>query len=397
MLSAQHKLIPMGNFRIKLGIFSVLIFISSLGSCLGLNNLTLEQKVGQIFMVGVAGQEITPLMQLQLNRIKPGGILLFKRNIADRAQLKNLAASLQLYSKVPLLIALDQEGGAVTRLSTSPRLPSARWVGGANDVVLTERLGNSMGTILRQAGINMNLAPVLDVGNIGSRGFLRSRTYSTDAEIVGNLGLAFSQGLLRAGVIPTAKHFPGLGGVTGDPHLESVKQYSSFKEIQTKHLSPFRKFGQLFPAAVMLSHAKYPALGTTNAAPFSPEISKALLRDEVGFHGLTITDDLMMTGAGDRKIGLQERVVRIFNSGSDILLIAWSSRSQYAAYSAILRAVKNKQISLTDLNARVEKILLVKAWLAEKEKSRSLASSTDFDLRKTIEALSLVRRRSARK
>ncbi len=380
-----------------MGLFSVLILNSSLGSCLGLADLTLEEKVGQIFMVGVSGQQMTPSMQKQMATIKPGGILLFKKNITSREQLKKFTSDLQAKAKTTLLIALDQEGGAVTRFKTSPMLPSARWVGGANDIALTGRLGFSMGGILRQHGINMNLAPVLDVGGGSGGEFLRSRTYSTDSEVVGNLGVAFSQGLMNAGVVPTAKHFPGLGGVAGDPHNESVKQDSSFKEMQSKHLSPFRKFSQLFPSAMMLSHARYPTLGTDVAAPFSTEISKTLLQDGLGFRGLVITDDLMMTGASDKKMNFQERVVKIFNSGSDILLIAWSTRSQMAAHSAIMEAIKNKQISIDDLNSRVEKILSVKAWVAEKQKVRNIASDFELDLKKTIDAMKSVKGRATSK
>jgi beta-N-acetylhexosaminidase len=374
-------------FRTCAVIYSVLFLFLSLGRAeeplFLARPLSLEEKVGQLFIVGINGTQIEEPVRAHLNDLHPGGILLFKRNLKTKSQLRSLTANLRDSQRVFLFIAVDQEGGVVSRIPTRPHFPSAAWVGRRNRPDLTEKLGFHMGEILLSYGINMNLAPVLDVSH-DKNGFLRSRTYSDSPEIVGTLGTSFSRGLLHAGVLPTAKHFPGLGSVAGDPHHESVKASVSSSELLIRDLMPFKSFASLSPSAVMLSHAEYPLLDPVpSPATFSSRISTDLLRRSIGFQGLVITDDLLMEGASTKST-LESRLIKALQSGSDMLLFAWSPKSQKRAQLAILKAISQGVFTMDWLNEKVSKILAVKTALQERQKLRNIASDPDLDYKKTI-------------
>ncbi len=363
---------------------------------LDIKKLTLEEKVGQLLLIGINSTDLDKGTSHHLSKIKPGGIILFKKNISSLSDLKILTQQLQNHTKVPLFIAVDQEGGAVSRIETKPHLPSARWVGTVNSPDLTFQLGIALGRVLSSYGINMNLAPVLDVSHHGQKTFLGSRSFSSDPNIVAVLGTKFSEGLLASGVLPTAKHFPGLGSISQDLHNVAVENSLNIKELHSTHLVPFKMFSELPTSAVMLSHASYPSVDSTNvSATYSSVISNKLLRDQLDFKGLVVTDDLMMEGA-KKGVTFEESVVKAINSGADILLFAWSKKSQIRAKNAILRAVKNGKISHALLNEKVIRILKTKSELKDlNREKRNLASSTESleaNLKNIIYKMALVRR-----
>lgn len=348
--------------------------------------LSLQEKVGQLLILGFAGTEVSKGLKEHFDDLRPGGVLLFRKNLKSKKQLRALTQSLQEKSKTPLFIAVDQEGGVVARIPTSPHLPSAAWIGTKNSPDLTEKLGFAMGRILLSYGINMNLAPVLDVANT-KKGFLKSRSYSEDPEKVANLGTAFSRGLLDSGVLPTAKHFPGLGSVKGDPHKQVVQTDSSYKDFVSKDLIPFRKFSSLNPAAIMLSHAEYPSIDPSGSpATFSQKISTELLRNDLGFEGLVITDDLLMEGVAQES-DFNTRLVKALKSGSDLLLFAWSPKSQKKAQTALLGAIKDGSLTEEWLDKKVARILEVKKILAEKQKVRNISSDPEGDYKLVMKKL----------
>lgn len=370
-------------------VFSSVLFLNSgLAASPGSRPLSIEEKAGQLLVIGIEGSDFTPQTARLMGDIRPGGVLLFQKNISSRSALRELNDKLQASSAHPLFIAVDQEGGVVSRVKTTPPLPSARWLGRFRNVSLTKEVGFSVGQVLRSLGINMNFAPVLDVANSDQKSFLRSRSYSTRPEVVADLGSAFSQGLIAAGVVPTAKHFPGLGAAVGDPHTSQVIQASSIRQMHKTHLMPFKKFSELFPSAMMLSHATYPSLDNGGSATFSSKISTSLLRKGVGFRGLIITDDLMMAGAKTER-PLEERVVSALKSGADILLFAWSSKTQRRAHQAIVSAIKSGQLPVALVDEKLRRIGAIKNWIAENNKVRVFASDPESELKNVLTKLRL--------
>jgi beta-N-acetylhexosaminidase len=361
--------------------FSVLFFNFSVGAgefSTQIKKMPLSDKIGQLFIVGVSGKRVSPDMANHLKDLSPGGVILFRRNIQSKSQLLSLTKALQRATPSYKFIAVDQEGGSVVRLPTRPKMPSAAVVGALNDVALTEELGLRIGRVLRTYGINMNLAPVLDVASAHG-GFLKSRAYSSDPKVVGENGTAFARGLISAGILPTAKHFPGLGSVSKDPHTEAVSIESSAENLESTDIEPFKQFASLAPAAVMLSHAEYPSLDSQrNPATFSRKITTEILRESVGFKGLVITDDLLMSGAG-QKMPLKKRLITALSSGTDMLLFAWSPKSQLRAKKLIEAAVKENLIAVSLIDEKVEKIFEAKAYLKKQADTRLPASDAEKD------------------
>ncbi len=342
-------------------------------------------------MVGVNGDSLNQNTKRFLNEIRPGGIILFRKNIINNEQLKIFTADLQSFSAIQLFLAIDQEGGTVTRLMTNPNQPSAHWLGLVRNTGLTYELGKSLADFLHSLGINMNLAPVLDIANDRKKTFLGSRSISSSPTVVAKIGFAFSKGLLDGGVLPTAKHFPGLGSVSEDLHKENAIHNSNISQMHNFDLLPFKKFSELKYSALMLSHATYPMISNSGLpATFSPEISKDLLRTNIGYKGLVITDDLMMDGAKSN-MQFEERVVVALNSGADILLFAWSQKNQIRARNAIYSAIKNKKLSMAVLNDKVERIIAAKKFLSEMN-SRKPADDSEDQLLNIITKLKSVRR-----
>ena len=331
----------------------------------------LETKVGQLLFIGISDTQLSPRTEKDLRDLQPGAIILFKRNISNSKQTLKLTGDLRKvalkYSSSPLLIATDQEGGRVARIELSPTMPSPLALGMTKDPRLVESVSFEAGKFMRYLGFNMNLAPVLDVLLEGHSSFIGERSFGTSAKTVADLGLAFAQGQLRAGIIPTSKHFPGAGLMTRDPHVEKVV----LSRFSDDSLLPFRQFAQVYPSAVMMSHSSYPSLDSSGMpATFSSKIISGLLLQQLSYRGLIITDDLRMGavsglsrgGLGTADVG--ELAVRAFLAGADLLMITWGPREQRLAKAALLKAVKSGRISEAELDARINKIEMIKGLLA---------------------------------
>lgn len=324
----------------------------------------LRTKVGQLFIFGFMGLDTERGLQETLARLKPGALVVFGRNIKTAQQIISLNRTAQrkaiAASGLPLLIAVDQEGGSVIRIKTSPPLPSALALGESPDSDLVFKAGLHTGHLLKVLGFNMNLAPVLDVADPNRDAFVGTRTFGNDPENVGVMGTRFAEGLNTAGVIPTAKHFPGHGGVT-DSHLQTPVKNTTPEMLAKIDLVPFTSSLSLIPdSAVMLAHVAYPKLDPTNTpASFSRPIVQDLLRDKMGFGGLVITDDIEMGGAAVIK-NPGERAIRAIEAGADLVMIAWNKRLQSAAVEAVVRAVKSGRLSEARVDESLRRIIHAK-------------------------------------
>ncbi len=333
----------------------------------------LSTKVGQFFIFGVSdnADKLSKDSAAHLTATRPGGYILFRRNMRNNAQLSSLVREMQKLSKqvseLPAFIALDQEGGQVSRIPLLPQMPSPWAVAKTQDPALAKQFGVSVGAALREFGVNMNLAPVLDVGARNQYSFLGSRAYTQDVDSIAKMGVAFAQGLWAAKVIPVGKHFPGLGPVVNDPHKVLVRRSVSVEELWKQDLPPFQAFAKLETSAMMISHFIYPKLDPTMVpATFSKSIVSGLLRGTLGYQGLIMTDDLMMEGARASN-DFQENVIRAFEAGADLIMVSWSRARQKIAVEGIINAVKSGRISMAEIDLRLERIHKIKAHLPTDE------------------------------
>ncbi len=329
------------------------------------DSLTIRDQIGQMLFIGFAGVHLNDDLKRRLDHLRPGGIVVYSRNIQSALQIAKLNYDVQKWAKKnglpPLLIAIDQEGGSVSRIRLNPPLPSGFALGYTQDPSLTEEMGRTTGKFLSLLGFNMNLAPVVDLNRGGDNTFLKSRSFGSDPKEVGVLTASYAKGLKSAGVIPTAKHFPGHGQVSTDSHLQTPSNRNSYESLKETDLVPFKKLTDLSSyVAVMVGHISYPKIDQSRLpATYSSILVDGILRKAMNFRGLVLTDDIEMGGAGVfRNVG--ERAVESLRAGTDMIMIAWSWKAQTRALEAIQKAIANGNLSRQRLRSSVERILATK-------------------------------------
>jgi beta-N-acetylhexosaminidase len=286
----------------------------------------LQSEIGQLFMAGMPGKSLDENTVSLVREFNVGGIILFSRNIEDPVQLAGLARDLQREALrawgVPLFLAVDQEGGRVARL----REPFTAFPGNAAiaESKEPEKRAEEFGTVtareMNLVGLNMNLAPVVDVQKGELEKHLQGRTFGKNPEQVALLGRTVVRSLQENGVMAVAKHFPGLGEAGVDPHVDLPRIDATKEEMAKTNLLPFRAAIDGGVAGIMSSHAVYPALDPGGPATLSRQVLTHLLRETMGFQGLIITDDLDM-GAIAAQRPVSEAALLAFQAGADILLI----------------------------------------------------------------------------
>jgi beta-N-acetylhexosaminidase len=286
-----------------------------------------EQLAGQRIVFGFNGTEPPRALLRRIRRGEAAGVILFGRNIRSRAQVRELNAAFQRWrppGDPPLLVMVDQEGGIVKRLAGAPRRSAAE-LGRIGDVKLARAEGLNTARNLRGVGINVNLAPVVDIGRPGRIMRAQQRAYSSSPARVTRLAGAFAAGLREGGVAACAKHFPGLGGARFDQDKHNNEIELSAERLRSEDYAPYRALSEQGIELVMTSTADYPALDTRPAL-FSTRILEDELRERVGFRGVTVTDSLGVESAS--RLGTPEaRALRAARAGNDLLLFA----SSYAA------------------------------------------------------------------
>lgn len=327
-----------------------------------IGRMTLEEKVGQLFICGIGGRQVGPVPKAHITKRLIGGIILYAKNIQTPEQVAALTTELQLLALstpkgIPLFIAVDQEGGKVARLHKgATTFPGNMALGATRSQKLAEKVGDITGIELAVLGINLNLAPVLDVNTNPKNPAIGVRAFGDSPEIVSQLGSAYIRGLQRQGVLATAKHFPGHGDTSADSYKKLPLVAKKKKLLHDVDLAPFRAAIDAGVGAIMTAHVHYPELDVKLPATLSHTILNNLLRRELGFEGLIITDDLEMKAIEDTH-DIKRAAVTAFQAGADILLVPWTLKKQQAAYSGILRAVKTHIITKSRLNDSVRRIL----------------------------------------
>lgn len=335
-----------------------------------LQKMSLREKVGQLFLVGFPQRELDQKLARFIETQKPGGFILFRRNLQNFQQIRSFNQDLTKKAQVqgfPPLIAVDQEGGSVTRIPLHPSLPSALAVGLSGRSDLAKELSRENGLILRRLGFNLNLAPVLDLSNPRTESFIGSRSFGPDPDQTAELGLASALGMQEAGILPTGKHFPGLGSTAADPHLKAITKTHDLERIRSQDLKPFEQYARSLGSfsALMVSQLSYPALDPSGLpAPFSKKILTDLLRNELQYPGLVITDDLQMAGSAT-VFPAREAALQSLRAGADIVMITWSSLDQTRAMRRVEEAVQKGEWTVAALDEKVLRILRAKQSLKQ--------------------------------
>ena len=338
-----------------------------------LTELSVEEKVGQLLFIGIPGPELDAATVELLDAVHPGGICLFARNIKTAEQTRTLLEGIKGSLKVVPLLSLDQEGGRVDRLRRliTP-MPAAGQLRTAEDA---RELGAIIGEALSLLGFNMNFAPVVDVIDASRRDLingLQTRGLGITKEEVVEFADAFLDSLSEHGISGCLKHFPGLASARIDSHEELPAIPTKRQELNSIDLYPYQKLINRNGVSVMIAHATYPnadlqekdANGNLLPSSLDPRIVTSLLRDELNFTGLAITDDLEM-GAIVRHYGIGEASKLAVHAGEDMLAICANAGAIYEAHSALTKAVESGDISEARLDESIRRIADLKEMVPE--------------------------------
>jgi len=324
-------------------------------------SLTSRGKIGQLFMVGFTGTSVTADLASFIKEWKPGGVVLFSRNLESVDQIVQLTNDLQRCSShSPLLIAIDQEGGRVSRLPKGFTIfPPCGVLGRCNSTELAYAAAATIAKELRAVGVNMNMAPVLDVNSNPDNPVIGDRAFGSTPEIVSELGWATAAGLQDHQVVACGKHFPGHGDTNADSHKELPVVEAVRGRLEMIEFPPFRHAVAQGVATMMTAHVLYRALDEKLPATLSPAIVTNLLRHELRYDGVVLTDDLEMHAIIDH-YGIEDAAVRAVLAGCDVLLICKDRNREVAAFTAIEHAVASGIISIERLDQSAARIARVK-------------------------------------
>lgn len=340
-----------------------------------LAGMTLREKVGQLFIVtpdaldpaqarssSTAGAvKVTDAMLAALADYPVGGIIMFSRNITSPEQITVFNAQLQQASAIPLFLSVDEEGGSVARLAnhrafTLPKYQSAAAVGSSGDPAQALDMGSTIGAYLARYGFNMDFAPVADVNTNPDNPVIGNRAFSSQASVAAQMASAMADGLKGQGIIPVFKHFPGHGDTAEDSHKGLAVTYKTAEEMAACEWLPFQQAGAL--DCVMVGHIAAPAVtGDLTPATMSYQLVTQVLKNQLGFQGLIVTDSLSM-GAITGNFTSGQAALGALQAGCDLLLIPASLEE---AFEAVVSAVEDGSLSMERLEDSVARILRFKA------------------------------------
>lgn len=340
-----------------------------------IGTLSVEEKVGQLFQIGFPGPRITGELAELVSDYHVGGILYFRDNIesldaaaALSEQLRELASD----QVAPPLISVDEEGGAVSRLRGAVHLPSQMAIGATGEPAYAREAGTVAGRQLASAGVTVNLAPVLDVNSDPENPVIGTRAYGDDPESVAAFGEAYIEGLQSQGVSACAKHFPGHGDTAVDSHFDLPVIPHGRDRLDAVELVPFRRAIDGGVDSVMTAHVSFPSVDPEPGRPatLSQEVLTGLLREDLGFDGVIVTDCMEMSAITDYS-GTVEGAVQSLAAGADSVVVSHTPEKQRAAIEAVVEAVESGRLSEARIDDSVARILALK--------SRAGDDGTTFD------------------
>jgi beta-N-acetylhexosaminidase len=338
-------------------------------------SLPVEQQIGQLLFIGLPGTELDAEARSLVEDVSPGGVIIFGRNVASPTQLRGLLDGVRAMLPVEPLLGVDQEGGLVDRLrKICTPMPAARVIRQHGDLAAARAHGRITGEVLRLLGFNMNFAPVMSImtedRDLLSNG-LYSRSFGRSPGEVLGYTMVYLRGLQGTGLLGCAKHFPGIGAGEVDSHQEMPVIHLTHDDLLAQDLAPYIELFQRednMVRAVMVSHGGFPNIdiqrgvagGRLVPASINPEIVTRLLREELAFGGLVLTDDLEM-GAIARYCPIEEAALRAVQAGEDMLLICARPDLIRRGYEALLAAARTGELPRERIEASLQRIAAFKA------------------------------------
>ncbi|RHW35023.1 beta-N-acetylhexosaminidase [Lysinibacillus yapensis] len=326
------------------------------------SKLSLDDKIGQMILAGVSGTTMDANAKQLIGQLHVGGIIFYKYNFETPAQVIQLVNQMKSgnSSSLPLLLGVDQEGGRVTRLPGGlVNFPPNKQIGQINNPDFSYEVGTLLGKELKEFGLNLNFAPVLDINSNPNNPVIGDRSFGNNAEIVSKLGIQTMRGIQSQNVITTIKHFPGHGDTSVDSHLDLPIVNKSLKELKELELIPFERAINQGADVVMIAHILLPQLDKTNPGTMSKAVMTDLLRKQLGFTGVIITDDMTM-GAITEHFDIGKAAVESVKAGSDIILVGHDNNNVVKIISSLKAAVQNGEISEQRINESIERIIQLK-------------------------------------
>lgn len=329
------------------------------------NHMTLDEKIGQMMLVGIDGTNVDQQTKTLIDREHVGGVILFSKNINTPRQTVQLINQLKAVNgsagnPLPLFVSVDEEGGEVSRMPDIIfDLPSSGKIGNINDSEFSFEIGKCLGSELNAFGFNMDFAPVLDINNHPGNSVISDRSFGSDKRLVSKLGVATMKGIQTQHVIPVIKHFPGYGAVTTDAHTELPEVNYHFDRLMNVEWVPYKKAISNGADAVMVTHILLPKLDAHHPASLSRKVITGMLRNQLHFNGVVMTDDLMM-GAIKKRMPVSKAAVKAVKGGADIVMVAFNPTEEISAFRALKQGVKNGEISEKQINESVTRIMKLK-------------------------------------
>ena len=316
-------------------------------------------------IMGFDGTDVSARLRTMLATFQPGGVILFKRNIAEAAQTHSLLHQVDKTSTIPLFRSVDMEGGTVDRFrDVIAWIPSAYEVARSGSAKLARRHGELIGRQVRALGFNTDFAPCVDLRLPESVGVMGPRTLSNDPGEVVRYARQFLTGVREMQVLGCGKHFPGLGGANLDSHEALPSVARTWKQVWEQDLVPYRELRRSFPF-VMVAHVSYPRVTRDNSpASLSKKWITGVLREKIGYKGLVISDDLDMGGVRN-SVPIEEAAVETLRAGSDMFLVCQKEENVWRAFEAVLKRAEGDEPFAASIASKAKRVIAFKARSAE--------------------------------
>lgn len=328
-----------------------------------LKEMSLEEKIGQMIFAGVDGTTFDSHALILIHDYKVGGIIFNKKNFSSAEQTiqyLNKIRNENTSNKIPLFLGVDQEGGIVAKLpgNLTP-IPTNLEIGKVNNTDFSNSIGQLLGKEVKAYGFNMNFAPVLDINSNPNNPVIGNRSFGNSADLVSRLGIATMKGIQSENIIAVVKHFPGHGDTSTDSHLELPRVNKSLEELQQLELLPFQQAITEGADVVMIAHILLPNIDSTNPSSMSKVVISDILRNQLQYDGVVITDDMTMEAIIDN-FDIGDASVQSVKAGSDIVMVAHGFENAADIFESLKTAVENGELSEERIDESIIRILQLK-------------------------------------
>jgi beta-N-acetylhexosaminidase len=328
-----------------------------------IKEMTLDEKIGQMIIAGIDGYEMNENEKGLIQNYHIGGFILFGRNIESPEQLRelnNTIKSANSESRIPLILSVDEEGGRISRIPKAIKnLPTNKVIGKINNEEFSYEIGLLLAEKVKAFGFNMNFAPVLDINSNPKNPVIGDRAFGSKPEVVRDLGVQTMMGIKSAGVVPVVKHFPGHGDTSVDSHVGLPSVDHDLERLNSFELIPFEKAINIGAECVMVAHILLPKIDADNPASLSSAVITNILRKQLNFGGVVITDDMTM-GAITKNYDLASAAVQAVKAGNDIILVAHKYENVLFTFHTLNKAVLDGIIEEERIDQSVYRILKLK-------------------------------------